>query len=73
MYGINHRKVYPYWPKSRAGIERFYKNLGKTPQTIFVSAQNSKKELNIFFFQYRSIPHCTTNDTAAKLLTSREL
>ena len=73
QYGIKHLKATPYWPKKNAEIERFYRTLGKAIKSINVERRDWRKEIHYFIFQHRTAPHCTTNETTAKLLMGREL
>ena len=50
IYGIQHRKVCPYWPQANAEIERFYRTLGKNIKTVTAEGKNWRSELSTFLF-----------------------
>ena len=71
--GIRHITSQPYWPRGNAAVERFNRTLLKAIRTMHSEGRNWKTELPKFLLDYRSTPHSTTEEAAAKLLFNRNI
>ena len=72
-YGINHRKVTPYWPQAKAQVERFNRTLETAIRGAHVEGKDWRKELYTFLLNYRATPHATTIVSPALLHLGREI
>ena len=72
-YGINHRKVTPYWPQANGEVERQNRILLKTIRTAKAEGKDWKKELRKFLLVHRSTPHTSTGVAPCMLLFGRQI
>lgn len=71
--GIKHVKTSPYHPSSNGLAERFVQTFKQAMKCSRNDSASIQKKLANFLLAYRNTPHCTTNETPAKLMMGREL
>lgn len=67
-WGINHRKVTPYYPQANGQVENFNRNIKKVIQRSHIDNVDWRGELQAFLRGYRSTPHESTGVAPAKLI-----
>ena len=71
--GIKHITSAPYHPSTNGLAERFVESFKMSLKTSKKDSCSVAKKLSNFLMAYRNAPHCTTNETPAKLFIGRDL
>lgn len=72
-HGIAHSFSPPYHPATNGAAENFVGTFKDKTEKIMKGGESLENAINIFLFDYRSCPHCTTGKSPAWLLYKREL
>ena len=71
--GIQHSFSPPYYPATNGAAENFVQTFKDKVDKIIRDGKSLDDAINLFLFDYRSTPHCTTKKTLAWLMLKREL
>lgn len=71
--GITHTFSPPYHPATNGAAENFVGTFKDKVTKIITGGKSLDDAINLFLFDYRSFPHCTTGKSPAWLLYKREL
>ncbi|KXJ62433.1 hypothetical protein RP20_CCG010004 [Aedes albopictus] len=72
-YGIQLRKVTPYWPQANGEVERANRALKKRLQISQTTKSDWKWDLRMYLLMYNSTPHSTTGVAPSALMFGRVL
>ena len=72
-WGIEHRRVTPYYPQANSEIERLFRTLMKTVKLAHAEGKEWKAVLRKYLLTYRNTPHSTTKQSPASLIFNRPI
>lgn len=74
QYGIEHRRITPYWPQANGEVERINRSIGKRLKISHETVDSDWQwDLRTFVLMHNSSPHSTTGVAPSSLMFGRTL
>ncbi|KAL7290669.1 hypothetical protein TKK_0015428 [Trichogramma kaykai] len=71
--GVKHTFSPPFCPSTNGAAENFVGTFKDKVSKIMKGGESLQSAIDLFLFDYRSYPHCTTGKTPSQLLYKREM